>query len=157
MTQSPTVENVVAEPDDEILSPEDSARDLIERFRSGDCPFCGRDPYHYVHNGIGLERVAIVCCDLGIALFQDGDEQLARAEGERHQAAHALSGLLDKLEAAEARVTALEAEKAGLAKLADGYGIVLMMIAAGCSDPQRFAKRMLAEYATEAKKIEATK
>lgn len=56
----------------------------------------------------------------------------------------------DLYAAAEARVTALEAEKAGAIKLADGYGIVLMMIAAGCSDPQRFAKRMLTEYEAEA-------
>lgn len=69
----------------------------------------------------------------------------------------ALREIIARAEAAEARVTALEAERAGLVKLADGYGIVLMMIAAGCSEPQRFAKRMLAEYAPEAKKLEATK
>ncbi len=33
------------------------------------CPFCKRDPFHYVDNGIGYEPVAIVCCDLGIALW----------------------------------------------------------------------------------------
>lgn len=54
-------------------------------------------------------------------------------------------------------LAALEAEKAGAIKLADGYGIVLMMIAVGCSDPQRFAKQMLAEYEAGAKKMEATK
>ncbi|MCO5092685.1 hypothetical protein [Bosea sp. (in: a-proteobacteria)] len=42
-------------------------------------------------------------------------------------------------------------------KLADGYGIVLVMIAAGCSDPRRFAKRMLAEYEPEAKQLGITK
>jgi len=33
------------------------------------CPFCGLDPYHYVDNGVGMEAVAVVCCDLGIVLF----------------------------------------------------------------------------------------
>lgn len=33
------------------------------------CPFCGHDPYHYVDNGVGMEAVAVTCCDLGIALF----------------------------------------------------------------------------------------
>lgn len=33
------------------------------------CPFCGRDPYHYVDNGVGMEPVAVVCCDLGIAVY----------------------------------------------------------------------------------------
>ena len=34
------------------------------------CPFCGRDPFHYVDNGVGLEAVAVVCCDLGDAYFR---------------------------------------------------------------------------------------
>jgi hypothetical protein len=33
------------------------------------CPFCGHDPYHYVDNGIGMEAVAVNCCEPGIALF----------------------------------------------------------------------------------------
>ncbi len=33
------------------------------------CPFCGHDPYHYVDNGIGMEAVAVTCCELGIVLF----------------------------------------------------------------------------------------
>ena len=33
------------------------------------CPFCNHDPYHYVDNGIGMEAVAITCCEPGIALF----------------------------------------------------------------------------------------
>ena len=34
------------------------------------CPFCGRDPYHYVDIGIGFEPVAVDCCDMGVELFQ---------------------------------------------------------------------------------------
>ena len=33
------------------------------------CPFCGRDPFHYVDNGVGMEAVAVTCCDLGIEFF----------------------------------------------------------------------------------------
>lgn len=87
-----------AEEGDETFSPQDRAHELIGRFRSGDCPFCGRDPYHYVDNGVGMERVAVVCCDLGIALFQDGDEHLSRASGERYEAAEALAGLLSYID-----------------------------------------------------------
>jgi len=34
------------------------------------CPFCKRDPFHYVDNGIGYEAVAVNCCDLGIDLYR---------------------------------------------------------------------------------------
>lgn len=34
------------------------------------CPFCGRDPFHRVDNGLGMEAVAVTCCDLGDALFR---------------------------------------------------------------------------------------
>lgn len=34
------------------------------------CPFCGRDPFHYVNNGLGMEAVAVTCCDLGDMLFR---------------------------------------------------------------------------------------
>ena len=47
------------------------------------CPFCNRDPYHYVDNGVGMEAVAVTCCDLGIAFFarQPSDEvTLSREE-----------------------------------------------------------------------------
>lgn len=33
------------------------------------CPFCGHDPYHYVDIGVGMEAVAVTCCELGVALF----------------------------------------------------------------------------------------
>jgi hypothetical protein len=36
------------------------------------CPFCKCDPFHYVDNGIGFERVAITCCEAGIDLFGGG-------------------------------------------------------------------------------------
>lgn len=42
------------------------------------CPFCKKDPYHYVDNGVGYEAVAIACCDLGIALYY-GDKEAKRA------------------------------------------------------------------------------
>jgi hypothetical protein len=34
------------------------------------CPFCGRDPFHYVDNGVGMEAVAVTCCELGDLYFR---------------------------------------------------------------------------------------
>ena len=34
------------------------------------CPFCGSDPFHYVDNGIGMEAVVVVCCELGDLYFR---------------------------------------------------------------------------------------
>ncbi len=42
------------------------------------CPFCKRDPYHYVDNGVGMEAVAVTCCELGIGLYY-GDKVANRA------------------------------------------------------------------------------
>lgn len=39
------------------------------------CPFCGRDPYHYVDNGIGMEAVAVNCCELGVDLFSRREKE----------------------------------------------------------------------------------
>lgn len=38
------------------------------------CPFCGCDPFHYENNGLGMERVAVNCCDHGVELFSSKDE-----------------------------------------------------------------------------------
>jgi hypothetical protein len=37
------------------------------------CPFCKRDPYHYVDIGVGFQAAAVDCCDLGIGLFSRED------------------------------------------------------------------------------------
>ncbi len=34
------------------------------------CPFCGRDPFHYVDNGVGMEAVAVTCCENGDEYFR---------------------------------------------------------------------------------------
>lgn len=34
------------------------------------CPFCGCDPFHYVDNGVGMEAVAVTCCELGDLHFR---------------------------------------------------------------------------------------
>lgn len=47
------------------------------------CPFCERDPFHYVDIGVGMERVAVTCCELGIELFDHrntGDVTMSREE-----------------------------------------------------------------------------
>lgn len=84
-----------------------NTKELIERLRGhpGYCPFCGHDPYHYVDNGIGMERVAVTCCDLGVALYQDGDELLVREVALRAEAATLLER---QAEAAGKLVEALE-------------------------------------------------
>lgn len=38
------------------------------------CPFCNHDPFHYVDNGVGMEAVAVTCCDLGNMYFR-GDRE----------------------------------------------------------------------------------
>lgn len=38
-----------------------------------ECPFCGLYPYHEVDIGVGWQRVAVSCCEFGIALFQYGE------------------------------------------------------------------------------------
>lgn len=62
----------------------------------GICAFCGNDPYHYVDNGVGMERVAVTCCDEGIALYQHGDEVLQRQVTLRAEAAEQLETLLSE-------------------------------------------------------------
>jgi hypothetical protein len=44
------------------------------------CPFCTQDPYHYVDNGVGMEAVAVTCCEPGIGFFQGGLEPPAMQE-----------------------------------------------------------------------------
>jgi len=37
---------------------------------SDECPFCNRDPFHYVDNGLGMEAVAVTCCELGDEFYR---------------------------------------------------------------------------------------
>lgn len=77
-----------------------------------ECPFCGRDPFCYVHNGIGLEAVAVDCCDLGDLYFRGAREPITsdvviepddfRALGSRIQA------MSSELEAYRAKYGTLE-------------------------------------------------
>lgn len=39
-----------------------------------ECPFCQRDPFHYVDIGVGMEAVAVTCCDLGDLYFRGARE-----------------------------------------------------------------------------------
>lgn len=40
-----------------------------------DCPFCKNDPYHYVDIGVGMQPVAINCCDAGVDYFSRDAER----------------------------------------------------------------------------------
>lgn len=49
------------------------------------CPFCGRDPFHYVDNGVGMEAVAVTCCELGDEYFRGAREVSETVEITREQ------------------------------------------------------------------------
>jgi hypothetical protein len=87
----PALDGLAAEFDAEV-------REMVTRLCPDEshgpvCSFCGRDPYHYVDNGVGMERVAVECCDLGIALYQHGDELLAKEVALKREAAALLTRL----------------------------------------------------------------
>lgn len=42
------------------------------------CAFCGCDPYEYVDIGVGYQRVAVTCCDVGVSVYQYHDKTLGR-------------------------------------------------------------------------------
>lgn len=70
-----------------ILPP--NVAEIVDKLKPthGICPFCRRDPYHYVDNGVGMEAVAVTCCERGIALLQYGDEDLRAEVALREQTA----------------------------------------------------------------------
>lgn len=40
------------------------------------CPFCGKDPFQYVFDGIDRRPVAIICCAMGIkSMYRHLDEE----------------------------------------------------------------------------------
>jgi hypothetical protein len=70
------------------------------------CAFCGCDPYHYVHNGLGMEAVAITCCDLGCAVYDhrnDPDAELSVTVHDLGEIATRVSYMAAKLEAYESK------------------------------------------------------
>lgn len=68
---------------------------LVERLRGSDglCPFCGRDPYHYVDIGVGFQAAAVVCCDKGIGYFQHHHEDVEAEMQLRQEAAARIEAL----------------------------------------------------------------
>lgn len=67
------------------------------------CPFCRRDPYHYVDIGVGMQRVAVTCCDLSIGLAEYSADD-AQIPVTRKQ----LIEIADRLEAGERADLALQ-------------------------------------------------
>lgn len=45
---------------------------------SEECIFCHHDPYLYEDISFGFEAPTVICCNLGVALYQHGDKELAR-------------------------------------------------------------------------------
>lgn len=67
-----------------------------------ECPFCNRDPYHYVDIGVGMEPVAVVCCDPGIAYFAREKSETVTLDGDDFEAiGNKMSAMQDGLKAAE--------------------------------------------------------
>lgn len=62
------------------------------------CPFCGLDPYHYVNNGVGMEAVAVTCCEFGQELFgHERPAEITLSREEFQEIADKLTSLRDKL------------------------------------------------------------
>lgn len=98
---------------------------LVARVPESGCPFCGRDPYEYVDIGVGFERVAVSCCDLGIALLQYGDAQLAGEANLRRDLAAALRQTLARNAELEAALRPFaEAFDQAAPTWRDNWGIV---------------------------------
>lgn len=57
------------------------------------CPFCGCDPFHYVNNGVGMEAVAVTCCDPGVEHFSGKGDIVTLARGDFEEIGHELSRL----------------------------------------------------------------
>jgi len=101
---------------------------------SDECIFCHHDPYHYVDIGVGFQAAAVNCCELGIALYQHGDEELSRVadrieELEDHLAS--MTGLWAKSDSEKqlllARIEELEA-KLAKAEVINGLLTVLAIL-----------------------------
>lgn len=70
-----------------------------EIHESGACRYCNRDPYHRVDNGVGMEPVAVVCCEAGVEYYQYGHEPDEPTTSE-YRAASTLRALAAEKEAA---------------------------------------------------------
>lgn len=46
------------------------------------CQFCGNDPYHRVDNGLGMEAVAIDCCEVACALWSSRNSETVEIDRE---------------------------------------------------------------------------
>lgn len=125
-------------------SPVEGEDDILERLRPDDgcCAFCGRDPYEYVDNGVGMERVAVTCCDEGIALYQHGDEVLSRQVALRYEAAAEIERL--RLTTRSVAVTS-----EAVARIIDGYAVDadLEVMERLCGIPQANSTRARKEEA----------
>lgn len=42
------------------------------------CPFCNRDPFHYVDIGVGHEAAAVECCEFGDLYFRGARPALTK-------------------------------------------------------------------------------
>ena len=79
------------------------------------CPFCDRDPFHYVNNGVGMEAVAVTCCEMADLYFRGArpaPEEVTLSWEEFTKIGQRILDLTEKLEALDELLAALiEAER----------------------------------------------
>ena len=87
---------------------------------SDECIFCHHDPYYYDDISFGFEAPTVICCALGVALYQHGDKELARVADrikeleetlrlrttERNQADDVVDIYVNQVKALEAKLSA---------------------------------------------------
>lgn len=84
------------------------------------CPFCGRDPFHYVDIGVGMEPAAVVCCDLGDLYFRGAREAPEEVTMSWEDFTEIGSRLAAQLPTAPVETTLRDALVAAQVALADG-------------------------------------
>ena len=91
---------------------------------SDECIFCHHDPYYYDDISFGFEAPTVICCNLGVALYQHGDKELARVADrikeledtlrlrttERNQADDVVDIYVDQVKALEAKLERISEE-----------------------------------------------
>ncbi len=70
------------------------------------CPFCGRDPFHYVDIGVGFEAVAVTCCELGVEFYRREAAEVTLSREEFDEIGGTLFELRRQVEAANNGETA---------------------------------------------------
>ena len=77
---------------------------------SDECIFCHRDPYPYEDIAFGFQAPTVTCCNLGVALYQHGDRELARVADRINEGEQALANMQREYDKRGDRIKGLEAK-----------------------------------------------